>query len=698
MRNNLNKLQLLQLLQSNIWFNYFISIDKKLLNINLIKLSLIKFWYEIMNNIDNKMVILLFRIQFEDKTFRTIGNLQKIKLNDFNILYNLLTSLLTILSDEYKNLAIINIVFSYKIIDTDNKVSKIDNNNIFKTNKIPTFKFYGYNLPLTIDITKWGTILSQDNNHYLIKRSNSDLLYDITIEPLWNIIKILDSNNNIILTFKDISDINDKNSFTRIINNQKYYFKNGELILKILNKSNNILKPLKIDKKLNNNFITLDIETQTINNIITPYCICFFDGKSSKSFYLSDYKDHNEMLTFAIASLLKRKYNGYKIYVHNLSNFDGIFILKILSSIENIKIFPIIKDNKMINIKLTYDGINNYSRSFRDSLLMLPSSLRKLSKQFNVENKTIFPYNFVNDQYNKNINLNYIGKVPSFKYFNDLNIEEYNQYIKNFNKQWSLKDETIKYCNQDCISLYQVIEKFNDSIFNQFSINIHKFPTLPSLAFGIYRAHYLKDYPIPLLSGKIFNDISKSFTGGSTDMFKPFGINLFSYDVNSLYPYVMNNMDMPIGNMTLFEGNILKIDTKPFGFFECKVIAPKNLKHPILQTKFDTGQGIRTISPLGKWTGTYFSEEMFNAMKFGYTFKILSGYIFDQDNIFENYVTDLYEIKKAHSKDDPMYLISKLLLNSLYGRFGMDYKLNTHNIIEGEELYDYIDNYNIINY
>src|SRR6267154_469171 len=188
MRNNLNKLQLLQLLQSNIWFNYFISIDKKLLNINLIKLSLIKFWYEIMNNIDNK------------------------------------------------NLAIINIVFSYKIIDTDNKVSKIDNNNIFKTNKIPTFKFYGYNLPLTIDITKWGTILSQDNNHYLIKRSNSELLYDITIEPLWNIIKILDSNNNIILTFKDISDINDKNSFTRIINNQKYFFKNGELILKILNK------------------------------------------------------------------------------------------------------------------------------------------------------------------------------------------------------------------------------------------------------------------------------------------------------------------------------------------------------------------------------------------------------------------------------------------------------------------------------
>lgn len=35
--------------------------------------------------------------------------------------------------------------------------------------------------------------------------------------------------------------------------------------------------------------MTLDIETQTINNIMTPYAICIFDGKFSKSFYLNDY-------------------------------------------------------------------------------------------------------------------------------------------------------------------------------------------------------------------------------------------------------------------------------------------------------------------------------------------------------------------------------------------------------------------------
>jgi hypothetical protein len=683
----------------NKWHNYFISSDNNLLSNDLINEMLHKFWDEIMNNIDNKMVILLFRIQFEDQTYRTIGNLQKINKNDFNILYKLLTSLLTILSDDYKNLAIINIIFSYKIIDTENKTSKIDNNNNNKSDKLPTFKFYGYNLPLTMDITKWGTILSHDNNHYLIQREKSNLIYDITIEDLWNKIQIKDSNNLTILTFKDIKDINnqDKSSFNRIINNQTYHFNNGKLILKTLEKSTNILTPLKVDKKLNHKFITLDIETQSINNVMTPYCISFFDGKNFKSFYLSDYKNSQEMLIFTINSLLKRKYNGYKIYVHNLSNFDGIFLLKILSSIDNIKVHPILKDGKMINIKMSYDNINAYQITFRDSYLILPSSLNKLARQFNVTNKGIFPYNFVNDQFNKNINLNYIGKVPPIKYFVNISIDQYNDYIKNYSNNWSLKNETINYCNQDCISLYQIIHKFNSLIFEKYQLNIHKFPTLPSLAFGIYRTHYLIDYPIPLLSGQIFNDISKSFTGGSTEMFIPFGENIYAYDVNSLYPYVMNNFDMPIGNIKFFEGNILEIEDKPFGFFECKVTSPKTLKHPILQTKIDSGQGIRTLSPLGSWIGIYFSEEIYNAIKYGYKIEILRGYTFDKTNIFKEYINDLYEIKKSSNKDDPMYLISKLLMNSLYGRFGMNEILFINNIIDDNDLYNYIDKYTINN-
>jgi len=63
-----------------------------------------------------------------------------------------------------------------------------------------------------------------------------------------------------------------------------------------------------------------------------------------------------------------------------------------------------------------------------------------------------------------------------------------------------------------------------------------------------------------------------------------------------------------------------------------------------------------------------FSEEINNAIKYGYKFKIIRGYLFESANIFKEYIDVLYEIKQSKSKDDPMYLISKLLLNSLYGR------------------------------
>ena len=78
---------------------------------------------------------------------------------------------------------------------------------------------------------------------------------------------------------------------------------------------------------------------------------------------------------------------------------------------------PIIKDNSLINVKISYGKLENkkyqYSISFKDSFLLLPSSLAKLAKNFNVENKGIFPYSFVN---NNNVILDYIGSVPSTQY------------------------------------------------------------------------------------------------------------------------------------------------------------------------------------------------------------------------------------------------------------------------------------------
>jgi hypothetical protein len=139
-------------------------------------------------------------------------------------------------------------------------------------------------------------------------------------------------------------------------------------------------------------------------------------------------------------------------------------------------------------------------------------------------------------------------------------------------------------------------------IFSLFGKNIHHYPTLPSLAFAIFRSNFMDEENIPQLSGKIANDIRSGYTGGAVDMYipePPKGVKIKSLDVNSLYPSQMATQKMPIGVPTYFNGNIRKIDENAFGFFYCKIKAPDDILHPILQTHVKTKNGTRTISPIG---------------------------------------------------------------------------------------------------
>lgn len=98
------------------------------------------------------------------------------------------------------------------------------------------------------------------------------------------------------------------------------------------------------------------------------------------------------------------------------------------------------------------------------------------------------------------------------------------------------------------------------------------------------------------------------------------------------------------GEIKFFEGDITKLFpwSELFGFFKVEITAPTNLEHPILQTKMWIDKaGMRTVAPQGAWTDWLFTEEIKNAMDYGYTFKVIKGYTFDQANIFEEYVSEL---------------------------------------------------------
>lgn len=94
-----------------------------------------------------------------------------------------------------------------------------------------------------------------------------------------------------------------------------------------------------------------------------------------------------------------------------------------------------------------------------------------------------------------------------------------------------------------------------------------------------------------------------------------------------------------------------------------------------------------------------YSPEMFNAIEVqGYKFNIIKGYYFEKANIFKEFVEDLYNLRLKYPKSDPMNMIAKLLMNSLYGKFGMDpdLALNKFYIVNDIELDNLMNDKSII--
>jgi len=301
-----------------------------------------------------------------------------------------------------------------------------------------------------------------------------------------------------------------------------------------------------------------------------------------------------------------------------------------------------------------------------------------LCKAFDISiSKSYFPFNLTN--------INYTGVFPQLEYWSGVSPSLYDSIKAEFGmRMWSFKDEAIKYCKLDCKTLHKILVKFNELIFSHFKININKSLTLPSLAMKIYKNHFMPKDSIYQILGDVEKAIRQSYSGGAVDVYIPHNRisaflgnikssfkQLFYYDVNSLYPTVMAKHLMPIGKPTIFEGNIRLVEPDAYGFFYCKITSPDKLEHPILQRRIKTSDGLRTIAGLGTWNGWISSLEVDNAIKYGYQFEILKGYQFEQGDLFSGYVNRMYELRSLYPKTHAMNLIAKLLMNSLYGKFGM---------------------------
>jgi hypothetical protein len=677
-----------------------------------------------------KYFAIIFKMNLGNGEFRSCSFTQVSTLSEFNVLLSILGQIFFIpdLTNKMScsemdididlNLPKGTIYFDFKPLKTvkGTKYEKLRpesemNRTIKDYSKY--FEYKGFKFPTTMDLSVWPDLIFSDNydTAFVKNKSTNSLSEGYTFNSLIRInednyeVLVMNKDGNILYTFTDYLLDRKAENLTRFkrvliektkgIKRKKiFYYSSDKLIFYEEEKPTKFIDTEKKDKKQTDNYLTLDLETRMIGNKMVPICMSIFDGMESKSFLFPNSERWKNDMETAIRYLMKRKYYFKKIYIHNFSYFDSIFMIDVLSKLG--KLDFIIRENRIIQLTLTFvisksnsKNLRKASLYFNDSYLVLPHSLRKLCKNFDVKTPKIdFPIDFLNLP---NFNFDYKGIVPDYKLFKgsytkEFTLDVYAEYIKKYlDKDWVLKRELIHYCEVDTIALHQVIAVFSKNIFDLFKVDITRRPTLPSIAFKIFRSNFLKDANIPKILLKIYKDISLSYFGGISDVYRPEGKDIHSYDVNSLYPSVMAEYPMPVGTPRYFKGNPYIIDKDPFGFFHVKVEAP-DMYIPFLPTNYINPSGsYSTICPIGNWEGWYFSEEVKNAEKYGYKFEIIEGYLFERKNVFEGYVDVLYKIKCSVDSSSPLYFIIKLLLNALYGRFGMDPDLEINELVTHDE-------------
>lgn len=667
-----------------------------------------------------KIIGVQLKIQFRPGYVRSLSKLLIVKIIEWDMLPTIFNRIFDeeklIESNQEVDELYGEVIFLYKVLPDNSKhnIDILSDKNRFLQENIgmkgdysKKFNIKEVVIPAHMNLLKWPNIKFSDDNNYANSsvKSKSGKLVNILISIKEGIHHVKGYiNETLIFKFTDtMMDKNNLSSFKRVIANEfkivsesktveyakkllnVYIYNNGKIKYVGEDKKGKFLKvPYDKNTHLHSKIITMDLETRTdYNGIMIPICISTFDGINLKTFTFEN-NDWREGIKNVLKSFMIRKYYGYNIYFHNFAKFDGVFLVDIISSLGKTEVLS--RNNTLIQIKIRFDKDKNQiyrgTLTFKDSLLILPVSLSKLAKSFisddpGINRKDHFPLGLLNP----NVfawNNNFLGAPPKSAFIDysgvlKISDKEYEEYSKRFKgRKWIFKNELKLYCEKDVIVLHKILIKFSQLIWGKFEVIIMNHSTLPSICFQIFRSKYLKRHTVPLIFSEMHKDIKSAYYGGYSEMYKPIGRNVHSYDVNSLYPYSMYSFPMPVGLPTKFTGDPYLINNDPFGFFFVKVIAPSNLKVPILPLRYKSANGFRTITPVGTWEGWYFSEEIKNAMKYGYKFEILHGYLFEKEIIFQKYVNELYEMKCNLKSDDPMYLISKLCLNSLYGRFGMN--------------------------
>ncbi len=234
--------------------------------------------------------------------------------------------------------------------------------------------------------------------------------------------------------------------------------------------------------------------------------------------------------------------------------------------------------------------------------------------------------------------------------------------------------DTIKdYCKRDVEILVIAVSKYL-----QF-IDVHKMGrfalTKSSQAFNAFRANFLKNPIFHHEEEKIIELERAAYMGGRTEAFVIGQLpkrKYISLDVNSMYPFVMKNYEYPI-KITDMQYNI---PVKKLATI-CEQYAV--IANVSLNTEYNFSAmryKNKIVFPIGSFDNVLCTESLRFAIINDLIKDVREVLIYKKEDIFTGFVDYFYDLKAQYKRDkNAVYLkLTKLILNSLYGKFG---QLNT---------------------
>lgn len=253
-------------------------------------------------------------------------------------------------------------------------------------------------------------------------------------------------------------------------------------------------------------------------------------------------------------------------------------------------------------------------------------------------------------------------------------------YTKYRPEGWEITPEEVDYIRNDV----EIVARALKEMFNR---NLNKM-TIASDAMN----HYKENMPsfrrtFPILKAEVDADIRKSYRGGFTYCSPKYAGKIVNkgvvLDVNSLYPSRMKFEMMPYGQPCFFEGKYENDINYPL-FIQCLTcrFKIKDDKIPSIQLKnslsFEANEYIESSND--ELITLYLTKPDFELFKEQYNFwdeTYHGGWKFKgAHGLFDEYIDYWMEqkIKAGKEKNPAQRAIAKLMLNSLYGRFGLSVK------------------------